>query len=285
MKDFKEKVVVITGAGTGIGFALAKQFGNEGAKLVICGRRQNRIDEAVNQLKAAGYEAAGTTCDVAKLEDVEKLADFAWSTYGKADVLVNNAGVNGTMAPIFDVTANDFQDHFAINIYGTVNGVNVFGKRFIEQGTPCAIFNVGSENSHFDGLRGLPFASDYVTGKHAILGYTDSLRNEAPDFMDIGLICPGLVNSEFGDQGINFGMDTDKFAEITMQQIKDEKFFIVSHAYNMARIDERREEVKAAYDTYAPRYEGDVEFDVSTIVPPILAQRAAEAEAAETEPS
>lgn len=142
---------------------------------------------------------------------------------------------------------------------------------------------MGSENSHFDGHKGIPFASDYVTGKHAILGYTDSLRNEAPDFTDVCLICPGLVNSEFGDQGINFVMDTDKFAEVAMQQIKDEKFFIVSHAYNMARIDERREEVKAAYDTYAPRYENDIEFDVSTIVPPILAQMAAVAEAAEAE--
>lgn len=279
MKDFKDKVVVITGAGTGIGFALARQFGQEGAKLVICGRRQNKVDEAVNQLLAAGFEVAGTACDVAKLEDVEKLADFAWSTYGKADVLVNNAGINGTMAPIFDISARNMQDHFSVNIYGTVNGVNVFGKRFIEQGTPCAIYNMGSENSHFDGHKNIPFASDYVTGKHAILGYTDSLRNEAPDFMGVGLICPGLVNSEFGDNGINFGMDTDKFAELAMRQIKDEKFFIVSHAYNIARIDERRAEVKEAYDTYAPRYENDIEFDVSTIVPPILAEMAAQAEA------
>lgn len=71
MKDFKEKVVVITGAATGIGFALAKKQGQEGAKLVICGRRQNRVDEAVVSLKSLGIEAAGTHCDVSKLEDVE----------------------------------------------------------------------------------------------------------------------------------------------------------------------------------------------------------------------
>lgn len=182
------------------------------------------------------------------------------------------------MKPALEVTAEDFHNHLSINLYGTVNGVNVFAKRFIEQATPCAIYNLGSENSHFDGHRAIPFAADYVTGKHAIHGYTDKLRFELPDFFTVGLICPGLVNSEFGDNGIEFGMDTDKFADLAVQQMKDGQFYIVSHAYNMVNINERYEEVSKAYRTYAPRYENDVEFDVRTIVPPILAQMAAEAE-------
>jgi len=280
MKNYKNKVVVITGGATGIGFALAKQFGHEGAKVVICGLRQNRIDEAIEKLKALHIEASGIVSDVSKLADVEKLADFAWATYGKTDVLINNAGINGVQSSIFDISAEDVHNNYAVNVYGTVNGVNVFGKRFIEQGTPCAILNLGSENSHFDGHKDIPWGSDYVSGKHAILGYTDSLRNEAPDFMYVGLICPGLVNSEFG-QGVDFGMDTDKFAKIAMQQIKEEKFFIVSHAYNLVRIEDRHAEVKEAYNTYAPRYENDNEFDVTTIVPPILAEMAAQENAGE----
>lgn len=273
--NFNDKVVVITGAATGIGFAFAKKLGQEGAKIVICGRRQNRVDEAVNALKTLGIEAAGTSCDVAKREELEKLADFAWSTFGRADVLINNAGVTGTVATAVELTAEEIHQHFAINIYGTVNGVDVFSKRFIEQGTPCAIYNTGSENSHFDGHRGVPWSTDYVAGKHAILGYTDKLRFEVPDFFTIGLICPGLVNSEFGEHGIEFGMDTDKFADIAVQQMKDDKFYIVSHAYNIVNIQERFDEVSEAYATYAPRYDNDVEFDVRTVAPPMIAALAA----------
>ncbi len=78
MKDVKDKVVVITGGSTGIGFSFAGQFGREGAKIIICGLRENRLDEAVQSLRASGIEAEGTVCDVSKREDVETFADFAW---------------------------------------------------------------------------------------------------------------------------------------------------------------------------------------------------------------
>lgn len=272
--EFKDRVVVITGAATGIGFGYAKRLGLEGAKLIICGRRQQRVDEAVAALKALGFEAAGTRCDVANRDDVEELADFAWAKYGHVDALINNAGIAGVQKTTLELTAQEVKDHFAINVGGTINGVEVFSKRFIEQGTPCAIYNQGSENSLFDGHRGVPWGTDYVASKHVILSYTDSLRFEVPDFFRIGLICPGLVNSELGEDGIDVGMDTDKFADIVVQQMKAECFYIVSHAYNMVNIDERYNEIRHAYATYAPRYENDIEFDVRTLVPPMLSKAA-----------
>ena len=107
--------------------------------------------------------------------------------------------------------------------------------------------------------------SGYIVSKHALHAMTVSLREEVPDFVDVGLICPGLVNSEING-GITIGMDTDKFTGIAMLQIKEGKFYIVSHAYNMVRINERHTEIKEAYETYAPRYEGDIEFDARTIM-------------------
>jgi hypothetical protein len=68
-------------------------------------------------------------------------------------------------------------------------------------------------------------------------------------------------------------MDTDKYTSIAMEQIKAGRFYIVSHAYNMVRIDDRYDEIRAAYETYAPRYEGDAEFDVRTITEVMAAQR------------
>jgi NAD(P)-dependent dehydrogenase (short-subunit alcohol dehydrogenase family) len=265
MKDFKDKVVVITGGATGIGFSFAKQFGGQGAKIVIAARRSERINESVKKLKAMGIEAKGTQCDVSIRAEVEALADFAWKEFGRVDVIVNNAGLGPSLTSVIDISEEQVKTLMDVNLSGVWNGVSVFGKRFRKQGTPCAIYNLGSENSLFDGV---PSGGEYVVSKHAVLALTDVLRKEAPDFMDVGLICPGIVNSELVEGGITFGMDTDKFTSIAMEQIRAGKFFIVSHAYNMARIEERYNEVKEAYEKYAPRYEGDVEFDVITMMTP-----------------
>lgn len=262
MEDFKDKVVVITGGATGIGFSFAKQFGNNGAKIVIAARRINKVNDAVEKLQAMGIDAKGTTCDVSVLAEVEALADFAWKEFGHVDVILNNAGVGPAMKPVIETSKEEAMKVLDINLFGVWNGMNVFGKRFIEQGTPCAIYNVGSENSLFDGV---PLGGEYVISKHAVLALTDLLRKEVPEFIEIGLICPGLVNSELGEDGINFGMDTDKYTTIAMAQIRAGKFYIVSHAYNMKRIDDRYDEVKEAFETYAPRYKNDIEFDVRTL--------------------
>lgn len=263
MKDFKDKAVVITGGATGIGFSFAKQFGNEGAKIVIAGIKKDRNDEAVEKLIAMGIEAKAFECDVTKREDVEAVADFAWKEFNHVDVIINNAGIGDGGKTVIDSTMEDFMSTYNVNVFGVLNGSSVFGKRFIEQGTPAAIYNVGSENSLFHGV---PNAAAYVSSKHAVLAITESLKEEIPDFIDVSLICPGFVKSELGPQEqMQFGMDTEKFTSKAMEQIKEGKFFIVSHAYNMKRIEDRYNEVKEAYNKYAPRYDGDEEFDVRTL--------------------
>lgn len=268
MKDFTDKVVVITGGATGIGYAFAKRFGQEGAKIVIASRRKAKIDAAVQQLSELGIEARGTTCDVSKRTDVEALADFAWSEFGKVDVLINNAGVPPSENTLFDLEEEQLQQVLDINIIGTWRGVKVFGKRLLEQGTPCAIYNIGSENGLYCGL---PVGGEYIASKHAITGMTDQLRLQAPDFMDIALICPGMVMSEMMPPGMS-GMPTDEFIDIAIKQLKAGEFYVVSHPYDMVHIGERYEEISNAYGTYAPRYEGDDEYDAKTNVLKMLAQ-------------
>lgn len=266
MKDFKDKVVVITGGSTGIGFSFAGQFGREGAKIIICGLRQNKIDEAVQSLRASGIEAEGTVCDVSKRKDVETFADFAWDAFGSVDVVMSNAGVMAVGQTVIDSSKEDFMKIFDVNVFGVLNVVSVFGKRLIEQGTPAALYNVGSENSLFNGV---PLGAPYVASKHAVLALTESLKEEVPDYIEVGLICPGFVQSELGGdearETMSYAMDTDRFTSIAVKQIKQGEFYIVSHAYNMVRIDERYGKVKKAYEQYAPRYDGDDEFDVRTL--------------------
>jgi short-subunit dehydrogenase len=263
MKDFKDKVVAITGGATGIGFSFASRFGKEGAKIVLTGRREKRLQQAIEQLQVDGITAMYYCCDVTKRQEVESFADFAWDQFGRVDVLINNAGTMSVGTTVIDSTVKEFISTYNVNIFGVLNGSAVFGRRFIEQGTPCAIYNVGSENSLFNGV---PTAAAYVSSKHAVLAITESLQEETPDFLEVSLICPGFVRSELGPQEqMAMGMDTDKFTNVAMEQLKNGEFYVVSHAHNMVRINERHKKIAKAYEKYAPRYDGDIEFDVRTL--------------------
>lgn len=262
MQDFDSKVIVITGGATGIGFALAKQFARQGGRIVIAARRRERLDQAAATLAAGGTEVRVFQCDVTDRSQVEALADFAWGRFGRVDVIVNNAGVGPIASSVVDARRDDVERVFDINLFGVWNGVSVFGQRFIAQGTPAAIYNVGSENCFF---RAVPLGAGYTASKHAVLVMTEALREELPDHIDVSLICPGLVKSELSEI-TNDGMDTDEFAALAMKQILAGQFFVVSHAYNIVRIRARYEEIDAAYARYAPRYQGDDEFDVRTLM-------------------
>lgn len=264
MNDFSGKLVAITGGATGIGFSFAKAFGEEGSRILIAGRRQNRLQEAVNDLKLLNIEASYFVCDVTRRDEVESFADFAWKRYGRVDVIINNAGALQLPCPVIETKEEDMRKLFDVNFYGVLNGSSVFGKRFIDQGTPAAIYNVGSENSLFHGV---PGGAAYVASKYGVLAITESLREEMPENIAVGLICPGFVRSELGDAEVfNHGMDTDKFTDLVMQQIKNGEFLIVSHSYNIVHINKRNSEVVQAYEKYAPRYEGDIEFDIRTLI-------------------
>ena len=263
MKDFNDKVVVIPGGGTGIGFAFAKALGANGAKIVLAARREDRLQEAVAELNDMDVEARYSICDVSNPDSVEALADFAWEAFGHVDVIINNAGIILPNAPVVDTPVESVHRIFGVNFFGVWHGSTIFGKRFIEQGTPASIYNVGSENSLFLAA---PMAAAYVATKHAVLAITEALREETPEYIEVGLICPGFVRSEIGPaEGMALGMDTDQYAEIAVKQMKAGEFYIVSHAFNMERIDARYKEIANAYSTYAPRYDGDDEFDVRTL--------------------
>jgi NAD(P)-dependent dehydrogenase (short-subunit alcohol dehydrogenase family) len=262
MESFENKVVVITGSAGGVGFALAKQFGLEGAKVVISDLPGDRIAAAVSELEQSGVEASGFACDVTNRDEVEALAQHAVNTHGRVDVIVNNAGIAQAPTPLIDMDLADFRRIFDVNIYGMLNGIQVFGKIFQEQGTPAGIYNLGSENSIYPCV---PSAHAYVASKHAVLAISELLAEETPDFIEVALIMPGFVNSEM-TRGPFDGMDTDAFAGKVMQQLKAGEFYVVSHAYNKERLDERYSAIAAAYDTYAPRYTGDEEFDVRTLI-------------------
>ncbi len=264
MDRFAGKTVVITGGATGIGFGFAKAFGRDGATILLAEPREARLQEAVAALAALGIPAHYSICDVSQPEAVERLADWAWETTGQVDVLLNNAGITSPRKRITDAPLEAARQVFDVNVFGVWHGCASFGKRMITQGTPAAIYNLGSENSFFNAV---PGAAAYIASKHAVHGLTVSLREEMPDFITVGLICPGWVRSEL-TQGApaELPMDTDRFIDIVMPQIRAGRFYVVSHAHNMVHIAARHDAIAEAYATYAPRYAGDDEFDVRTLI-------------------
>jgi NAD(P)-dependent dehydrogenase (short-subunit alcohol dehydrogenase family) len=262
MQSYTDKVVVITGSGSGIGFALAKRFGLDGAKVVVSDVSSEHVQAAIADLGELGVDVAGCACDVTSRSEVEALADFARSTHGSVDVLVNNAGIGQVPTPLLDVDLEDFRRVHEVNLYGVLNGIQVFGRIFLEQGTPAGIYNLGSENSIYPCV---PMSHAYVSSKHAVLAVTELLAEELPDFVEVALIMPGLVDSAMTRQFFR-GMNTDEFASKVMTQLKAGEFYVVSHAYNRVRLEERYAGIAAAYDKYAPRYEGDDEYDIRTLV-------------------
>ena len=257
--DLNERNVVITGGATGIGFALAKGLGARGGKIMIAEPDEARLKSAVEALSNQKIDASYQICDVTDLEQVERLADAAWDHFGRVDMVFNNAGISVPQAPIIEASMDDLHRVFNVNFFGVWHGCRVFGKRLIEQGSPAGIYNTGSENSLFNAV---PNNGGYLAAKHAVLGLTDIFREQMPEFIRVGLIIPGFVKSGMTERVGDLAMDTDKFAGIVLQQIADGRFYIVSHAYNMVRVKERYEEIAEAFAAYAPRYEGDEEYDV-----------------------
>ena len=263
MDSFKDKTVVITGGATGIGFGLAKRFGREGAKIVIGEPRQNWLDEAVAELKALGVEASAMVMDVTDEASVTALAEFADATYGGTDILVNNAGIPSKRLPIVDVPMSDVRGLFDVNFFGVWHGAAVFGKRMIARGTPAAIYNLASENAFFNAVQN---SASYIASKHAVRGLTEAMRDEFPDFIQVGMIVPGFVASEMTKGSEQFAMDADTFADKVVEQIRAGEFYVVTHSYNMVRIKPIHDKIEDAYARNAPRYEGDEEYDVPTLI-------------------
>tara|TARA_B100000886_G_scaffold338662_1_gene302034 strand:+ start:260 stop:1081 length:822 start_codon:yes stop_codon:yes gene_type:complete len=262
LKDLKDKVIVITGGATGIGFALAKSFGSQGAKIVIGEPREKELEEAFKSLSNLGIKAKYTILDVTDLKSVENFAKFSCDCFGHVDILINNAGISAGQGQIYKANIEDARKVFDVNFFGVWHGCAVFSKIMISQGSKAAIYNLGSENSLFVAV---PKSIAYVASKHAVLALSESLRDDLPDFIHVGTIFPGYVDTPLTGE-VEGGMNADKFAKIVVEQIKNEEHIIVSHAHNMVHIENRYKEIISAYDKYAPRYDGDDEYDVKAIL-------------------
>jgi NAD(P)-dependent dehydrogenase (short-subunit alcohol dehydrogenase family) len=286
MKQMKDKVAVVTGGATGIGRAIGMALADKGSHVAVADLDGAAADRTAQEIAAQGVRAEAFVCDVADESSVEALADATWSAFGHVDMIFNNAGVTGGTT-LLDSTAADMRWLFSVNVYGVWYGCSIFGRRFVEQGTPAWICNTGSEHS-----LGRPHlqAGFYNATKHAVLGLSDVLRGELPEHVGVSLLCPGIVASDFWQSSrrrheefggavepeplleglMAKGIDAADVGRVCVDGVERGDFFIVTHSHARGYADARYEEICAAFEAQAPRTEGDEKYDVTTLALRVL---------------
>lgn len=173
LNDFTGKVAVVTGAASGIGYAMAERFVAEGMKVVLSDIEQGALDKAVARLAEDGGDVLGHVTDVSERDSVTALADAAFDRYGEVHVLCNNAGIgSGSEGKMWEHDPKDWDWCFAVNVFGVFNGIQAFVPRMLAQGTDGHIVNTSSGDG---GIAPLPNASVYATTKAAVVTMTEAL--------------------------------------------------------------------------------------------------------------
>ena len=187
----KNKVILITGALTGIGRATAIAFAREGAHVVVCGRHDDAGNALVTELRAVGAEAEYIRADVRHEDDVRGLVDRTVKRFGRLDVAVNNAGTEGKPGPVTEQTAESYASTFDTNVLGTLLSLKHELRVMLPRGQG-SIVNVSSVFGRVGG----PGASVYVASKHAVEGLTKAAALEvAGSGVRVNVVAPGPIET------------------------------------------------------------------------------------------
>ncbi len=254
MQEFRGKVAVVTGAGSGIGRALALRFAREGMQVALADLEGESL-AGTAALIAESAPAVGTltqVCDVSRAGDVEALADAVYERWGQVDVVCNNAGVF-VGGVIWDRPVEDFEFVLGVNLWGILHGIRAFVPRMMAQDTEGHIVNTAS----VAGLLGAPYEAPYAVSKFAAFAATESLANDLATVgskLRASVLCPGMVHTnildselhrpdrlaavttedqraiaDFLGQAVDRGMDPAEVAEQVMAALRADHFLILTH--------------------------------------------------------
>jgi 3-oxoacyl-[acyl-carrier protein] reductase len=187
------QVAVITGAGRGIGAAIAAKLATMGARAVLCGRAQAALEHAAAAIQNGGGESATMECDVMDLRSVESLAAHVDQTFGRLDILVNSAGIMGPTGPLHELAPDAWDQIFNTNLRGVYYTIRSLAPLMI-RGRGGHIINISS----LAGKNALPNGAAYSASKWGLNGLSYSLAEELRQSnIRVSVICPGSVNTEF----------------------------------------------------------------------------------------
>jgi NAD(P)-dependent dehydrogenase (short-subunit alcohol dehydrogenase family) len=218
MKDFKDKVAVVTGAASGMGLAFAHKFAEEGMSVVLADIEAEALSMAEAAVKAHGGKVAAVRTNVMTEQDIERLADTAFSTFGNVHILVNNAGVAATAATLrsrpWESPLSDWEWTWGVNFMGVLYGIRAFIPRMLENGEEGHIVNTASMAGLLTG------ANPYNISKHSVVCLTEGIYKEFKSMgakLSASVLCPGLIKTAILDSERNrppeFGPPTDLSAQ------------------------------------------------------------------------
>ena len=282
MKDFKDKVAVITGAGSGIGLALAIQCALEGMKVVLADIDRKFLRRANRKLERLGASFLTVLTDVSKSTDIEALAKETLDKFREIHLLINNAGV-GHSKYTWNYTLKDWEWQLGVCFFGVAHGVRIFTPIMLKQDTECHIVNVSSIEGLLPGSG--PGGAIYGAAKHGIVSLSETMKRELEIIgskLKISVVCPGAVVTRiwYGDihrpeelqnapaeeiedsrnediyANVEANLDdsppisAEQSAKIIIQGIKDEKFYILTHKDQLLKglVTERFDDILKAFD-------------------------------------
>ncbi|MEM7080237.1 MAG: SDR family NAD(P)-dependent oxidoreductase [Pseudomonadota bacterium] len=253
MKEFEGRVAVVTGGASGIGLGMCRAFAQRGMKLVIADLDRQALDGALSEFSAAGVEAVGQTCDVSSLDAVNELKDLALSTYGKVNVLCNNAGV-GIPTSAMKMKLSDWKWIIDVDLWGPIYGIEVFLPVIEEAGEG----HINSTSS-MAGLISSQMMGAYNVAKHGVVALMAALERElrAKDSpITSSVLCPGPINTNISRHSVEYrpggskpkadganqgkmakniqatleqGMAPDEVGELVFDAIAQDKFWVLTH--------------------------------------------------------
>jgi NAD(P)-dependent dehydrogenase (short-subunit alcohol dehydrogenase family) len=271
MKEFKDKVAVITGAASGIGRGIAERCVREGMKVVLADIEEAALAQAERELSAAPATVLAVRTDVSQAGDVEALAQTTLKAFGAVHLLVNNAGV-GAGGTIWESTLADWEWVMGVNLWGVIHGLRTFVPIMLAQGTEGHIVNTAS----IAGL--LPYhpGAPYHVTKHAVVALSEQLYYslaERQARVKVSVLCPGWVNTRIMDaernrprelqnepsdlpmsaeieaivqsmrEAAQAGLQPQLVADQVFNAIRNEQFYILTHPELNPLIQQRMENI------------------------------------------
>jgi len=204
MTSLQDRVAIVTGGGTGIGKGVALSLARQQVRVVVCGRRQDRLEKTIDAIRQQGGEAIAIRADVSQADDVQRLVDATLDGYGCVDIVVNSAGVVDESAALHELNLADWDRVMATNLRGVMLVMRTVLPIMRDQRSGH-IINISSES----GLEYYTGDAVYGTSKHALNALSEYAQRENQDYgIRVNTICPGMVVTEMTENSI--GLNHDK---------------------------------------------------------------------------